>query len=191
MRTLIAILILSIAGVGQSVAESLDVSWTHPDQREDGSALPLEEIAGYEIDWGLCSAAAKTESVGPVQAHTIPLPEPAFGEWCVSMRTVDSFGLKSATIGPVIKKVIAPPKPPALLTVESVVYDVRIHPVQGLVAHRAVGWVPLGAECYAGPDGFAFIGDDLYGIDPSMVAFSKPPKSDLIVARCAAADDRS
>lgn len=187
MRALISILILSILGLGQAFAESLELSWQHPTEREDGSALPLDQVQGYEIDWGLCTGTQSTVMVGQVESHSVPLPDPGYGEWCASIRTVDTDGNRSATVGPVIRKIIAPPKPPTLFTVESVAYDVRIHPQQGLVAHRVVGWVPIGAECYTDPYGQPFLGGDLYGVDPAFVAFSKDPQSELIVARCAPA----
>lgn len=179
--------------VGKASAESLDLTWEHPTEREPevpggpNPPLPLEEIAGYELSWGRCGEDMQALDAGKVTAYSIPLPDPAYGKWCVDARTVDTSGLKSEPAS-VLREIKSPPLPPRLFTVDSVAYELRIHPQKGLVAGRAVGWVPTGAECYADSNGMPFVEPDLYGIHSSFVAFTKEPKSELLVAKCAPAD---
>jgi hypothetical protein len=112
----------------------------------------------------------------------------AAGTWCFAARTVDSFGLQSAFTLPVSKVVAptSPPKPPVLTTVNLVVYETRIHPTQGLVAGREVGTIALGEKCYADAAGNPQVGVDLYRVRFSDVTLTKAPKSELLVAQCAA-----
>lgn len=55
-------------------AVAVEYSWDAPTQREDGSALPLNEISGYTIEYGF-SAGALTNTVnvsgGSTLTHTI------------------------------------------------------------------------------------------------------------------------
>lgn len=179
------VLLIAVYLPGKAFGATAEVSWTAPTEREDGTALSAGEIGGYDMEWGLCAGDKQLESLGPVLAHTVTLPEPSFGEWCFSVRTRDTDGLLSAFAGPVTKVIKAPPKPPELQTVVTIAYEAKIHPVQGLVAGRAVGWVPLGTACRGDENGLPFVGPDLYAIDPGAVAYTKQPKSELILARCA------
>ena len=186
IATIFALFVTLVSFSSAVPAEQLELTWEHPTENEDGSPLPFENIGGYELQYGICGGEQTiidSSTVGKATTYTIPLPDPAWGKWCVDARTVTVTGVKSRPAS-VTREIIVPPMPPKMVTINTVVYDTRIHPVQGLVAHRAVGWAALGSECYADPNGMPFVGSDLYGIKPETVALSKQPQSELLVVQC-------
>lgn len=173
-------------------AEAADASltWTLPTQRVDNTPVTISEIKHTEIIYGLCAAgqlpATTASAVFVSPATTGKITGLGYGTWCFAARVSDTDGLLSALTPTVSKVYLAPPKPPVLVTVAVVVYETKIHPTQGLVAGRAVGTVALGKTCYAASDGGAFVGADLYRVTLASVKLSKTPRSELLLAQCAA-----
>lgn len=174
-----------VATAGRAFAATAELTWTHPTQRELGEALPLSEIAGYDLTYGLCGQDEQTVRVGVVQSHTLDLGDPAYGEWCFKVRTVDTDGLLSAYIGPVTKIIKSPPKPPEFSVVNIVAYEVRWNPGRGTVLGKAVGTVPVGTAC--GESRITTQGQREYREVPlDAVDLMAMPQSAIVVAECEA-----
>lgn len=170
---------LYVATLGKAFAENAVVTWTHPTQRTDGSALPLAEIKATRIAYGKCPA---TDIVVEVAAPTATWSSPplAYGEWCFRAATIDTLDMVSDFTLPVTKRIVAPPKPPVIVTVSTVVWEYKWHPVDGPMLGREVGTIPLGTAC-VGLD--AQVPPAYFLVPRDAVTLTKRPKGDLI-ARC-------
>lgn len=76
------------------------VQWDNPTQREDGTSLPLSEIAYTKVMWGSCTS---TGGLGTIQG-SINVPSPSAsvevqnipaGTYCFAATTVDTEGQES------------------------------------------------------------------------------------------------
>jgi hypothetical protein len=93
--TLVLFLITS-----NSYAATAIVEWDNPTQREDGTTLPLSEIAYTKVMWGTCTS---TGGLGTVAATVnVPSPNAAVeiqnipaGSYCFAAVTVDTEGQES------------------------------------------------------------------------------------------------
>ena len=176
-----AVSIALMLWLGRAFAADAKLDWTAPTQREDGTALAANQIAGYDLEWGKCGQAQQTLRVGAVTTHTIT--GLAYGEWCFRVRTVDTTGLLSAWAGPVQKVILAPPKPPVFTTVAIVVYDLRWNAGRGTVLNAAVGTVPVGTAC--GESEITRQGQRRFHEVPlDVVELRSLPLSAIVVAQC-------
>ena len=186
MRILIA-LALALATVTAGAAD-VTVTWTHPTQNTDGTALPLASIASTRVEYGSCSGSAFGTKAGevtvtaPGTTATITL---APGTHCFRAytRTVAAAGGLESGPSNAASKVVPfpPPNPPVITVVNIVAYEIQYHPVHGPRLGRNVGTVPLGTAC-----GVAITGD-YHEVPLDAVTLSKMPKSAIVVAQCAAA----
>ena len=91
---------------GGSTVGTLDLAWTAPVTRADGSPISLSEIGGYRIHYGM-TAGAYTNTVnvndGSLQATTLGGMTP--GTYHLVMTTIDTNGLASA-YSPELVKVV-------------------------------------------------------------------------------------
>lgn len=99
MRILLTLALLLITS--NSYAATAIVEWDNPTQREDGTALPLSEIAYTRVMWGTCTS---TGGLGTISA-TVNVPSPnssveiqniPAGSYCFAAITVDTEGQESA-----------------------------------------------------------------------------------------------
>lgn len=99
IRTVLLLLGLFII-TSNSYAATAIVEWDNPTQREDGTALPLSEIAYTKVMWGSCTS---TGGLGTVQG-SINVPSPSAsvevqnipaGTYCFAATTVDTEGQES------------------------------------------------------------------------------------------------
>lgn len=178
---MLAMGVLYLATCGKAFADTATVTWTHPVQRVDGTALPLAEIKSTRIGYGLCPSTATTVDV-PAPAATWTSPQLGYGTWCFVARTIDTADRVSDPTNPVQKVVLAPPKPPVIVTVNLTAYEIKLHPVEGVLLGRAVGTVPLGTPCTSEQP---VVGSDFHIVPRSAVTLTKVPKSDQLVAQCA------
>ena len=72
---------------------ALDISWVQPTEREDGTPLPVSEIAGYRLVWMLKGQAQPDVTVPP--GTTYVLNPPFAGRVCATLQTIDTDGLES------------------------------------------------------------------------------------------------
>lgn len=100
---LAAILLAAAQGV---FADGLEIAWTIPTERVDGTPLPAAEIAEYEIwvDSVLQQTVAGTATVSVIQV----LP----GQRCFEMRTRDTEGREGPFSPAVCKEAKAVPGAP-------------------------------------------------------------------------------
>lgn len=98
MRVLTTLALFLITS--NSYAATAIVEWDNPIQREDGSTLPLSEIAYTKVLWGTCTS---TGGLGTVQG-SINVPSPSAsvevqnipaGTYCFAATTVDTEGQES------------------------------------------------------------------------------------------------
>lgn len=191
-KTLIEIGFGFLLGLAFGVAISAEaadanVSWTHPTQRTDNTALPLSEIQKTVVEWGLCSGGnfpatpAGTRDV-PAPATTTSVTGLAYGTWCFRAFTVDTGGMTSTASNTAVKAFIAPPKPPVLtVAAGATVYELNVTGNGAVKLGRSVGTVLYDTECgavYVG-DTFAVVPDEAVALDDH-----RSPKSSVVVAEC-------
>jgi hypothetical protein len=169
------------------------VSWRAPTERTDGSPLTnLKEYLIYRAttSTGVANATPVIVAV-PITEYTFT--NLAAGTWYFGARARDANGLtsvmsniadKTITTMSVLSQVTVtvdfPPKPPSLVTVETVVYEIRKHQVHGLQIWRQVGTISLGIEC--NPN---FNINEYYEVPLSEVQnLRRLPNIPIVVARC-------
>jgi hypothetical protein len=199
-RPFVLALIVFIVLLGMIVhrADAADatVNWTHPTQRTDNTPLAIGEIQSTEVQWIKCAAGNTWPASGTPASRAVAAPGTTttitgldYGTWCFRARTVPVLNPttdQSDWTGTVWAQYLAPPKPPVLQAVSKIAYEAKIHPTQGLVAGRAVGTVELGTTCYADENGQPYAGADLYRVTLANVQLTKTPRSELLLAQCAA-----
>jgi hypothetical protein len=92
LKTLILVGLLTLAS--PVFADTVNVSWTPPTAREDGTAMPLSEIQHYRLSWTL-KGVAQTDKIATGTSNVIDTGTVS-GRVCVTLRTVDTDGLESA-----------------------------------------------------------------------------------------------
>jgi Putative Ig domain len=94
------------AATAPSTSGTLDLSWTAPTTRSDGTPISLAEISGYRIYYGSRSGTYNTPvNVNDGSVQTTTLTGLAPGSWFLVMTTVDTNGLESAYSPEVVKVV--------------------------------------------------------------------------------------
>ena len=100
-------------------SQSDDVTWVHPTQRVDSTALPISEIARTEIEVSKTGVVLEVVSVpAPATAYTWTRTAPPNYTMCYRARTVDTDGLSSDWTAAVCKTVKGKPNPPSQLGVK-------------------------------------------------------------------------
>lgn len=186
---IIALAILSVAGVfvTRAHAATATLEWVNPTQREDGTALAAGELKEVQIDYAKCTAG--TNNFPPTREGMVAFPFPAvtgqitglaYGKWCFRARAVDSAGVPSVDTATVWAQYLAPPKPPTLVTVKSLVWDYRLK--GGVEELRVVGTIEAGKAC----SGLAPVtGHDLFTVSRKDVKLDRGVKKDAtLIAQC-------
>lgn len=130
MRTLFPCFLLLLSAVPAFAQEpepvptfEVELSWTIPTMRTDGSPLPISEIAGYNIYYGTSEGAYPNNIfVDGGQADQFIVSELAMlsaTTYYFVVTTVDTNGLESRFSNPVSKATpnASPPGEPALMNV--------------------------------------------------------------------------
>ena len=184
------LLLLSFSG--PLLAANVTVSWTHPTQFTDGSALALNQIASTRVEYGSCAGTAFGTVAGqvtvPAPATTTTISGFAPGTHCFRAYTRTTVAAGNQESGPsgIATKVIAfpPPNPPTIVTVETVA---KVLTRWGL--GLKVGTVALGTPC--GELKRDTRRADWHVVEASAVQLNKRgqklPADAVIVAKCAAA----
>jgi hypothetical protein len=189
MRAKISLFLSTLLLTVVAYANTATVTWTHPTQRVDSTPLALADIKETQVDWAKCTASntfpttvdgtkavaapATTTSIGPL----------AYGTWCFRARTADLAGRVSGNSNVVWKQYVAPPNPPVITTVAGLVWELKLHPVDGPYLARVVGTVAAGKPCLGlTPQ----IGFDLFAVGRESVVLDKRARpSGMLVAQCA------
>lgn len=190
VAALMLALVLWVAVSLDAKAADATLTWTNPTQRENGDPLPIAELKEIQIDYGKCLAGNIFPSVPDgtkafaAPATTGVITGLAYGTWCFRARAVDTASQASVNTGTVWKQYLAPPKPPTILTVASLVWEMKIHPVDGPYLARVVGHVDAGKPCLGLAPQYGF---DLFAVDRADVTLERGVKQDsTLVAQCEA-----
>lgn len=183
---------------------SATLTWTPPTQYTNGNPLPLADLGGFKAFYGpQGNVAATTIDIPDRNATTYQITGLTAAEWEFAMTAYLNptlGGIESDRTNSVFKVVQVPassaqatatvqlkPNPPTLVTVESVVYEIKLHPTT-LVASlgRRVGVIAYGVPCQG--DSPLVVNDrgGYYAVPTELALVTKPAKSDVLVARCAA-----
>jgi hypothetical protein len=170
-----------------------ELTWTHPTQFEDGTALALAQIAQTRIEVGTCSAPGvfgtkQGEKIVPAPATTTQITV-APGTWCYraySKGTAAVGGTESVASGVVSGAIPWPnPNPPVLSTTVRVVYEIIPDRFDGARLGRVVGTAPIGTGCVG--EGITTQKGIVYEVPLDKVELTKMPKSALVATFCGAA----
>lgn len=183
-----ALLIGSLLGVlacsaAHAQAASVTINWTLPSTNTDGSALSSTAITGTRVEWGTCSSAGvfgtkagESTTTGAATSTVLTL---GAGTWCFRAFTRSAAG-ESAASNVASRTIVAPvPSPPTLTTIAVAAYDVKWNGVL-YAAWKQVGTLPLGSPCGTEVKTSSGFGT----VDPSLVTFSRTPRTSTLVARC-------
>ena len=125
-RYFLGVLILGALGIflaacepAQSQATADTLTWSHPTERADGTALPLAEIRETVIAWGPPGGPYTQGSVTVnAPARTVDIPRPQTpGNRCYVAMTTDTGNRSSAYTNEVCKMLYANPNPPSNLAI--------------------------------------------------------------------------
>lgn len=85
---------------------SFPLTWTPPDTRADGTALPIDQIDGYKVYYGTTTGNyTNTVDVAGGATTSITISGLAVGTYYIVMTTVDTAGKESAYSSEVVKTV--------------------------------------------------------------------------------------
>lgn len=94
------------------------VTWTHPTQRTDNTALPVGEIKHTQVSWGPQGGPYTTGSVNvTAPANNTTVPRLTAGTRCYVAYTVDTQDRISVASNEACKTIISPPRAPSGLGV--------------------------------------------------------------------------
>lgn len=188
--TLLVAVLLVATTAGSAHAATVEVTWTHPTQFEDGTSLALTQIEGTRIEVGTCAAPSvfgtkQGEKVVPAPTAATTLTV-APGTWCYraySKATAAAGGSESGPSGVVTNVVPWPkPNPPVLATTVRMVYEVIPDNWDGARLGRVVGEAPVGTACMG--EGIQTNKGIVYEVSLADVTLSKMPKSALVATYC-------
>jgi len=110
-------LVLLFAGAAFSAETKISLSWDVPTEREDGTALPIEEIKGYRL-YGKNETGTfvKIADLTADSLQTVQTGKVGF-EYCYKISTVDTDDLEGQLSDTVCVNIPAPPKK-VTLTIE-------------------------------------------------------------------------
>jgi hypothetical protein len=117
--SLAAVLTVFLPGLALAAgSQSDDITWVHPTQRVDATALPISEISRTEIEVTKAGVVLETVSVpAPATAYTWNRTLPPNYTMCYRARTVDTNEQASVWTAAVCKTVKAAPNPPGQMGV--------------------------------------------------------------------------
>jgi hypothetical protein len=190
LGSLMLIVVGVLAFAVSSLAATVEVTWTHPTQFEDGTPLTITQLAQTRIEVGTCSSPGvfgtkQGEKIvpAPTAATTIDV---APGTWCYrgfSRATAAAGGGESRASGVVSNIVPWPnPNPPVLSTTVRLVYEVLPDRWDGAKLGRAVGTAPIGTKCIGEP--IPTQKGEVYEVSLDAVTLSKMPKSAIVATYC-------
>jgi hypothetical protein len=112
-KYLIVLLLVASNAFAQAGTASMQINWSAPTQRENGLALTLAEIGGYEIRYKLKAATVYNSVYLPNGAQqTFTLTAMPAGDYDIQIAAVDTDGLYSTFVAIAYKLNMSPPKQP-------------------------------------------------------------------------------
>jgi hypothetical protein len=187
----LAVLVLLVASVFASLANAgtVTVEWENATQYADDTPVPPGGILETQIEYAKCSVAGSAAqwpaTIDGTKSFAFPavagaVDNLAYGMWCFRLRHKGADGQLSAYSNSGWKQLVAPPKPPTLLTVKSLVWDYRLK--GGAEELRVVGTIEAGKAC----SGLAPVtGFDLFAVRRADVKLDRGVKKDAtLIAQC-------
>ena len=169
------------------------VSWSPPVTNTDGSTIPASgdgSITETRVQYGTCASGggfgtAQGQVIVGMPATSVEIGSFTSGQTvCFRAFVRNTFGVESSASN-VASKTFDPPKPrpPVLVVVDTVAYDIRLD--RNLVARlgKDVGRVAAGTEC----NGTAMVVTRraaYYVMPADAVTLTKQPRSSVLVAKC-------
>ena len=191
MRRIVALLIgLSVSA--SAMAATATLTWTHPTQNVDGSTIPATgngSIAQTRIEWGSCTSTngfgtKESEVVVQYPESVVTINNFLGGEKvCFRAFSKNTYGMESDSSVVIAKTFDSPkPRPPVLSSVITVAYEITLDRKLDLRLARQVGTVEIGSPCMDTP---VITNRGVYfPIDWQYVAFTRTPKSSIVVTKC-------
>jgi len=183
----LAIVICLLLSAAVHAQTEINLSWTKPTTRVDGTALPVTDIAGYIIRRGVCDPTGHISMVQDT-INFVGAEPPAVigglptGQHCIDMMTRDTNDLQSEPSVPITINLYANPNTPGQLaacvsepppppTEKWVVVGADPRPVypkkaDGTKSGTAVGSVHTGVQCST---------DDFIASSPSFHSVAGQP----------------
>lgn len=81
--------------------DTVNLSWTPPGTRVDGSSIALSEIDGYRINYGQSSDSLNQTIEVPAGTTEARIEGLAAGTWYFTIQVIDTSGLSSEPSDPV------------------------------------------------------------------------------------------
>ena len=185
------LLMLGVFNLGRASAGEITGTFQYPTAFEDGTPLALAQLERVRVEYGSCSGSAFGTKAGEVivtpPATSFAIPSLAPGTYCARAfaKTLPAFGGQESAPSAVVSKTLPwpAPKPPTIVTVSTVVYELRSHPIDGQRLARVVGSVARGVAC--GPEPIVYArGADYHEVALDKVSLSTMPRSAIVVAQC-------
>jgi hypothetical protein len=172
-------------GTGSAV-----VSWVAPTANTNGT--PLTNLAGFAVYYGTSSTSlTQSITVNNMAARSATISPLAPGTWYFKVRAINSSQVQSndsniaskAVVGATAASTVGitiTPTAARLRTNATAVYDV-VRSGSTYVLGRTVGTIAIGRQCLS-----SFrVGSNYYKVSRNDVTFSRTPRSNVVVARCA------
>jgi hypothetical protein len=179
------VLFFSVKGRAADAA----LTWTHPTQYTDGSAISAGALTQTSILYGLCNAGATGLLASPAPV-TVVVPQPGSartitglgnGKWCFAVRA-ETAAEQSDFTAFVAKDIVLKPKPPTglIVTAQTAYMAVRQGDRYVMVP---VGTVPGGTSCDSN-NGVIAGSAAYYAVPASAVTWYGSTQSTVALARC-------
>ncbi|VAW54750.1 hypothetical protein MNBD_GAMMA06-574 [hydrothermal vent metagenome] len=98
---------LSARNQNLAIANALNLTWTAPSEREDGTGLSLSEIAGYRIYYGPEAGDYQNQiNIDDTSADDAQVTQLESGVYYVVMTTIDTDGRESAYSSEVVVQLL-------------------------------------------------------------------------------------
>lgn len=174
------------------LAATANLTWTHPTMNTDGSSIPTTgtgALAQTRVEWGSCNSSGgfgtkESEIVVPYPTNSVSINNFVGGETiCFRAFTKNNLGIESDASLTVSKTFdVVKPRPPVLGAVIAVAYEITLDRKMDIRVARQVGTVELGSPCMDTP--METNRGIYFPIDPQYVAFTRQPRSSIVVTKC-------
>lgn len=188
----IGLALLASFAVGIAQAGEASLTWVHPTQYTDSTALPLSAISTTEVEYGVCNAGRTGFLTTPAPVRvSVPAPAAArvvtglaAGTWCFRARTFVTGNTTpsdwSAGAGGVLaSKVVLPPQPmpPTLSVADGQAYTILKREDRFVLL--PVGTVPADTPCDTSQSVNGY-----YVVPNAAVTWTGTVRPIVVVAQC-------
>jgi hypothetical protein len=174
--------------VSVAFAGSVTLTWSNPTTRTDGSPVTVAQVKVYR--GATCSTQTALATIPAATTYTDT--NVAAGSYCYAVSALDAGGLESAkSVTTTAVVPVAPPNPPAGLTVTAVVAGLNMAPAyrinaDGSRGSAVLGFVPTGTACTGSPV-YSYRGVTYARVDPARVKWWGTSPTPNVAAPCKAA----